>query len=186
MALMAAFEARCRNLGFDSAFRMTGDFQTRIMRMPLLDGARAMTISGAPAVGKRLGSMPHDDDVGDVLLYHYPSTWNHFMADHAVTFRMLPLSPTSTELLTRWLVPKDAVEGIDYDVKTLTEVWLATNDQDKALVERNQRGVASPAYEPGPYSPLHEEGIIQFMAWYTGTLGKRLAEAPGDLAAAAE
>jgi Rieske 2Fe-2S family protein len=173
-ALMAAFEARCRRLGFESAFRATGDFQTRIMRMPFVDGARSMTMTGQPAVAKRLGRLPQDDDVGDVLLYHFPSTWNHFTADHAVTFRILPLSPTSTELVTKWLVPKAAIEGVDYDLTTLTEVWQATNAQDTALVERNQRGVSSPAYEPGPYSPTHEEGIIQFIAWYTGAMQRRL------------
>jgi hypothetical protein len=35
-----------------------------------------------------------DDVVGDVLFYHYPTTWNHFTADHAITFRVLPISPT--------------------------------------------------------------------------------------------
>ncbi len=45
------------------------------------------------------------------------------MADHATTFRMLPLTPTTTQLTTKWLVHKDAVEGVDYDLKRLTEVW---------------------------------------------------------------
>ncbi len=32
--------------------------------------------------------------------------------------------------------------------KRLTEVWLATNDEDREVVENNQRGINSPAYEP--------------------------------------
>ncbi len=43
---------------------------------------------------------------------------------------MLPVSPTQTQLTTKWLVHKDAVEGVDYDVKELTKVWLATNAAD--------------------------------------------------------
>ena len=58
--------------------------------------------------------------------------------------------------------------GVDYDVDRLTEVWLATNAQDATLVERTQRGVASPAYRPGPYAPVEEEGVIQFIEWYAG------------------
>ena len=52
----------------------------------------------------------------------------------------------------------------------LTSVWLATNAQDKALVERTQRGVHSPAYRPGPYSPVEEEGVVQFIDWYAASM----------------
>jgi stachydrine N-demethylase len=61
---------------------------------------------------------------------------------------VLPLSPTSTEVTTTWLVPRDAVEGVDYDLDNLTSVWLATNNQNRALVERQQQGITSPAFVP--------------------------------------
>jgi stachydrine N-demethylase len=145
------------------------------MRMPLLQPARSMTADGTPAVAKLFGTLP-TFDIGDVLLYHYPSTWNHFVADHAVTFRILPISPTETELRTTWLVPGDAAEGVDYNLDNLTSVWVATNAQDTALVERAQRGIASPAYRPGPYSLVEEEGVMQFIDWYTGVLSNRIKE----------
>ena len=69
-------------------------------------------------------------------------------------------------MTTIWLVHKDAVEGVDYDLKRLTEVWIATNDEDRAIVEENQRGIRSPAYVPGPYSAVQESGVIQFVDWY--------------------
>ncbi|MGI9053115.1 MAG: aromatic ring-hydroxylating dioxygenase subunit alpha, partial [Ilumatobacteraceae bacterium] len=144
--------------------------QYRVMRMPLEAGTRSMTLDGAPAVDRRFGRLP-DLDLGDLLLYHYPSTWNHFMADHAVTFRMLPLGPTSTELRTTWLVPPNGAGSTHSDdLDRLTAVWTATNRQDTALVERAQRGIASPAYRPGPYAPTDEDGVIQFVDWYVGTL----------------
>lgn len=172
-AATAALVTACEAAGLPSDFRMVEDFQYRVMRMALEGGARSMTMDGEPAVARRFPGLPGEDalhDVGDVLLYHYPSTWMHFQGDHVLTFRMLPLSPTTTELRTTWLVPADAVEGEDYDLKTLTEVWVATNDQDAALVERTQRGVMSPAFRPGPYSPVEEEGVLQFVDWYTGRL----------------
>lgn len=172
---IAEFAARCDAAGLSSRFQAADDWQYRAMRMPLAAGARSMTIDGTPAVSRRFGSLP-DVDVGDVLVYHYPSTWNHFMADHAVTFRILPVGPTVTELRTTWLVPGDAVEGRDYDLTRLTEVWEATNRQDTSLVERTQRGVRSPAYRPGPYAPHEEEGVIQFVDWYAGTMCRRLGE----------
>ena len=84
------------------------------------------------------------------------------------------ISRSETELRTTWLVPGDAVEGVDYDLDHLTSVWVATNAQDAALVERSQRGVSSPAYKPGPYSRVEEEGVMQFIDWYTSVLLTRL------------
>jgi len=167
---------RCEALGLPARFQHSPDWQYRIMRLPLVDGARSMTMTGKPAVkDKRLGKVPAEPDTGDLLFYHFPSCWNHFTLDHALMFRVIPLGPNTTELVSKWLVPKDARVGIDYDLKTLTEVWLATNDQDTRLVERNQRGVSSPAYEPGPYSEIEEEGVIQFIDWYCGALDHGLA-----------
>ena len=169
--------ADCEAAGLPSGFLAADDHQYRVMRMALSEGATSMTMDGVPAVARRFAGLPDPHavaNVGDVLLYHYPSTWNHVMGDHALTFRMLPTGPTTTELRTTWLVPGEAVEGVDYDVAELTKVWLATNDQDSALVARTQAGVTSPAFRPGPYSAVEEEGVIQFVDWYADRLAGRL------------
>ena len=75
---------------------------------------------------------------------------------------------------TKWLVHKDAREGIDYDVENLTGVWNATNAQDAALVEMAQAGARTPAYEPGPYSPYTETLVEKFAKWYLGRLSAGL------------
>ena len=107
--------------------------------------------------------------------FHYPNTWNHFLSDHVLNFRVIPVSPTETEVTTTWLVHKDAVEGKDYDLKRLTEVWIDTNDEDRRVVEENQIGVNSPAYEPGPYSEKQESGVRQFIDWYVQSMIRSLA-----------
>ena len=61
------------------------------------------------------------------------------MGDHIVTFSVLPIDAEHTLLRTKWLVHKDAVEGVDYDLDKLTEVWLATNAQDSELVSASAR-----------------------------------------------
>ncbi len=86
-------------------------------------------------------------------------------------------APRKRPVTTKWLVHKDAVEGVDYDLDELTHVWTETNDQDRRIVEENAFGIRSPAYEPGPYSELHEGGVIQFVEWYASFIGPRLAEA---------
>ncbi|MCC5999594.1 MAG: aromatic ring-hydroxylating dioxygenase subunit alpha [Pararhodobacter sp.] len=167
--------ARCEAAGLPSRFVHDPAFQWRLARVPLLNGAESYTMSTRAAVAQRMGRMPFND-AGSLLFYHYPNSWNHFLADHAITFRVLPVSPTETEVTTTWLVHKDAVEGVDYDLNTLTEVWLATNDEDRQVVEENQKGILSPAYVPGPYSPVHEEGVIQFVNWYCAVMAARLAD----------
>ncbi|MGO8264028.1 Rieske (2Fe-2S) protein, partial [Rhizobium ruizarguesonis] len=34
--------------------------------------------------------------------------------------------------------------------------------------------IHSPAYEPGPYSSLHEVGVMQFLEWYSNFIVNRL------------
>ncbi|MEM0943971.1 MAG: aromatic ring-hydroxylating dioxygenase subunit alpha [Pseudomonadota bacterium] len=170
--LQAHFD-RMEAQGYPSQFRMSEDLQYRFARMPLLPGAKSFTMDLKPATAKILGHV-RDETAGTLLKYHYPSTWNHFLPDHSIVFRVTPLTPTTTEVTTKWLVHRDAVEGVDYDLKRLTEVWVATNDEDRRVVEDNQRGVNSPAYEPGPYSPVHEAGVMGFVDWYCTTMTGRL------------
>lgn len=164
---------RLESAGAPSRFQMAEDGQYRIARMPLLDGAESYTMNGKIAVQKRLGRVPFLD-AGTLLKFHYPTTWNHFLSDHSITFRVTPISPTETEVQTTWLVNKDAVEGVDYDLENLKTVWEHTNDEDRQVVEDNQQGINSPAYVPGPYSATHEDGVLQFVNWYCTTLGNRI------------
>ena len=130
-------------------------------------------MDGKAAVAKPNSTLPFKD-AGALLKFNYPSTWNHFLADHAILFRVTPISATETEVCTKWLVHKDAQEGRDYDLTRLTEVWLATNDEDRVVVENNQQGILSPGYEPGPYSAVQEGGVIQFIDWYAETLARSI------------
>jgi Rieske 2Fe-2S family protein len=162
--------------GLPSRFQMAESGQYRVTRIPLMDHARSYTMTGKPASARRMGNVP-DRELGSLMFFHFPSTWNHFLGDMVISFRVLPVGPKRTEVVTKWLVNKNAVEGVDYDLKTMTEVWIATNAQDQALVERNQRGIESPAYQPGPYSVEYEDGVMQFIDWYTRTMTGRLGGA---------
>lgn len=173
---MLAHWAHCEAAGLPSRFRIDDRGQYRTTRAPLLRDAVSYTMTGKPAVKRNLSDAVTADRIGTLMLYHYPTTWNHVLIDHATTFRVLPISPTETAVTTKWLVHKDAVEGVDYDVDELTHVWAMTNDEDRRIVEENAFGILSPAYEPGPYSEVHEGGVIQFVEWYADFMGPRLAE----------
>jgi glycine betaine catabolism A len=165
----------CASIGLPAEFNMSEDGRYRITRIPLLRDAVSYTMSGKPAVKKPLSDkVAGDTNIGAMLLFNYPSTWNHLMVDHAISFRVLPISAEETMVTTKWLVHKDAVEGVDYDLDELTHVWIQTNDQDRQIVEENAVGIRSPAYQPGPYSVEHEGGVMQFLEWYTNTITPRL------------
>ncbi|MEC9483295.1 MAG: aromatic ring-hydroxylating dioxygenase subunit alpha, partial [Halomonas sp.] len=152
--------------------------RNRLTRTPLLDGIVSMTMDGQPGSKKLMGRLT-SPDMGSLRILHLPNSWNHFMGDHAIVFRVLPLGPQQTMVTTKWLVHKDAVEGVDYDPEQLRRVWDATNDQDRRLAEENQRGINSKAYQPGPYSETYEFGVIDFIDWYAERLLNNLGyEAP--------
>ena len=95
--------------------------------MPLLEGAVSFTMSGKAAVRRPLADSIAEPDTGTLLLFHFPSTWNHVLADHAISFRVLPISPTQTQLTTKWLVHRDAVEGVDYDLSRIDRLYCRVN-----------------------------------------------------------
>ncbi len=147
----------------------------RTQRLPLDKAGESQTMDSKVACKKLLGDLTLRN-LGGLSFWTQPNSWHHFMSDHIVTFSVLPLDAEHTLLRTKWLVHKDAIEGVDYDPKKLSEVWHATNAQDSALVERTQRGVKSEWYEPGPYSPYTEELVEKFSNWYIQRLTAELEQ----------
>ena len=157
-----------------------GGLEFRCIRLPFHEGAVSFTTDGRQACQKLLGDFT-DPDLGSVRMFRVPNNWHHFLSDHIIHFRILPLDVNRTVLKTTWLVHEDAVEGVDYDVKTLTEVWEVTNRQDADLGALNHKGIASRSYRPGRYAPS-EFMLTNFTDWYAGKLAQhfgkpRLAEA---------
>jgi Rieske 2Fe-2S family protein len=159
-----------------------GADEFRCIRLPFHDGAVSFTMDGRPACRKLLGAFT-DPDLGSVRMFRAPNSWHHFLADHILHFRVLPIAAGRTAVRTTWLVHEDAVEGVDYDPRRLSEVWLATNDQDRRLAENNHLGIASMAYEPGPYAPS-EFMLEHFLSWYARKMNAFAALPPVRLAAA--
>lgn len=145
-----------------------GGIEFRCIRLPFNENTLSFTLDGKPACRKLLGEFT-EPDLGSVRMFRVPNNWNHFLSDHILHFRVLPLSANRTELRTTWLVHEDAVEGVDYDLEHLTAVWTATNDEDSTLARNNHRGVLSSAYRPGPYAPS-EFMLTHFTDWYAGKM----------------
>ena len=153
--------------------RVTG---FRAERLPIDEAGESQTLDTKVACKRLLGCL-EDAKLGGLTVWTQPNSWHHVMSDHIITFSVLPLTPERTLLRTKWLVHKDAVEGVDYDLDNLTGVWVATNAQDGELVGYCQAGARSPAYEPGPYSPHTEQFVEKFCRWYLGRLSAHLEQA---------
>ena len=133
-------------------------------RTALVDGYVSETMDGAQ-VAPLMGDY-RDADVGTVRMRSLPNFWNHSSCDHGVSTRLLPLGPELTAIRVWWLVDQNAVEGRDYDLAKLMPFWQLTSEQDWEICERQQRGVNSSAYTPGPYSTYKEYNVDAFIRWY--------------------
>ena len=80
-----------------------------------------------------------DGDIGSLRWSIEPHGFVHATADSAVHVQRHAAAPQETLIVGKWLVHKDAVEGVDYDLDHLTELWTRTNLQDRDLVENNQQ-----------------------------------------------
>jgi len=154
----------------------------RTMRLPLMREGESHTLDTKSASKKLLGNFT-DAKLGGLSFWTHPNSWHHFMADHVVTFSVLPLSPNRTLVRTTWLVHKDAHENEDYNLDNLTHVWNMTNQQDADLVRLAQIGSEQPAYEPGPYSKFTEPHVEAFCDWYIKRLEDHFASTKAGIAA---
>ncbi|MDN5762394.1 MAG: aromatic ring-hydroxylating dioxygenase subunit alpha [Microlunatus sp.] len=167
----AELEARCTERGMPFAPIEELDNRPsgfRIQREALDAAGESYTLDGKVASTRLLGDFDHAR-LGRLSLHIQPNAWFHFLSDHAVTFSVVPLAPDRTLVRSTWLVHEDAVEGVDYDLDTLTHVWRKTNEQDSVFCARVQAGVSNPAYVPGPYAPS-EYQVEAFCAWYVDRL----------------
>ena len=142
--------------------------QFRTQQLVIAGHGESQTISTKVACTKLLGNIERPD-LGDTHMWTHNS-WTHVMSDHAVISYIIPLAPDKTLVRSKWLVHADAVEGVDYQVSDLTEVWIATNAQDKHLVEITHEGTQDPAYKPGVFSQFTEAYVDQFSRWYAARL----------------
>ncbi|SAK90143.1 (Fe-S)-binding protein [Caballeronia hypogeia] len=140
----------------------------RTQRLVIAGAGESQTIDTKVACGKLLGGLTRRD-LGDVHMWGHHA-WTHVMSDHAVVAYAIPLAPDKTLVRTVWLVHADAVEGVDYDLQKLTEVWVATTRQDAELVGNTHSGTQDPAYAPGPFSMYTEAALEQFSRWYAARL----------------
>jgi Rieske 2Fe-2S family protein len=138
-------------------------------RTPLVEGYVTESMDGkrvAPLMGDN-----QEPGANTLRIRTLPNFWNHSSCDHGVSTRLMPLGPQITSVRVWWLVDAGAVEGRDYDLAKLMPFWQLTSEQDWEICERQQRGINSSAYRPGPYSLSKEYNVDGFIRWYLTSAG---------------
>lgn len=171
----ADFDARMKARGLPVG--PVGEDWWQAIRFPLNPGMQSMSMDGKPIVARPM--VAGDGDIGSMRWALEPHSFAHAVGDHLFFFSAMPVGPRETVVTGKWLVHQDAVEGVDYDLAHLIELWNLTNLQDKELAENNQGGVDSPGYRPGPYSPEAEVLVLRFVDWYCAKAREYLDEKLG-------
>jgi Rieske 2Fe-2S family protein len=94
-----------------------------------------------------------NEDFRFVFYYSiFPNMLLSLHPDYAMVHQLRPLSPERTLILCDWFFHPEAFDRKDFKPEDAVEFWDMTNKQDWHVCELSQRGIASRAYEPGPYS----------------------------------
>ena len=95
-----------------------------------------------------------DGGRGRVFYYSiFPNMLLRMHPDYVMVHQLWPQSPGQTLVLCDWLFHPEAFDRPDFNPDDAVEFWDMTNKQDWHVCELSQQGIASRAYQPGPYSP---------------------------------
>jgi Rieske 2Fe-2S family protein len=149
-------------------------------RTALVEGWVTESLDGTQ-VAPLMGDLT-EPDVGTIRIRSLPNFWMHGSCDHVVTTRLLPDGASRTKIRVTWLVSSGAREGIDYTLDRLLPFWQLTSEQDWLICERQQAGITSTAYRPGPLSQKREYNVNRFLQWYIGCLRRAVRTPAGSSA----
>jgi len=148
--------------------KAAGEIDVYYRRYALFEGYRSGSEDGRPVAPLLGGLTGWDGGASDV----YVGLLNPMLvySDHAVIYRFIPVDKDTSIQDVIWLVREDAVEGRDYDRERLVWLWDVTTQSDKLIIEKNQEGIRSRYYEPGPFAPM-ESYTQWFVNCYLNLIG---------------
>ena len=117
-----------------------------------IDKGASLTMSGN-ACARPVGDI-RSEDVSRVFYYSiFPNILLSMHPDYVMVHQIWPEAPDRTRVLCDWFFHPDAFGRDDFRPEDAVEFWDVTNKQDWHVCELSQQGIASRAYQPGPYSP---------------------------------
>jgi len=120
----------------------------------------SLTMSGR-ACGPAVGDLPVEDQNRVYFYTIFPNLLLSLHPDYVMFHTLWPQAPDRTHITCEWLFHPDAFGQPGFHPDDAVRFWDETNRQDWHICEQSHAGIASRAYQPGPYSP--REGIAA--AW---------------------
>jgi Rieske 2Fe-2S family protein len=119
--------------------------------MPITKG-HSLTMSGN-ACALPVGDISAEDFHRVFYYSIFPNMLLSLHPDYVMVHQLWPKSPERTLILCDWFFHPEAFGRENFHPDDAIEFWDMTNRQDWHVCELSQQGIASRAYEPGPYSP---------------------------------
>jgi glycine betaine catabolism A len=133
-----------------------GPFLGGFMR---INKGKSLTMSGEacalPVAGKdQEQDQEHEQEGKDRVFYYsiFPNMLLSMHPEYVMVHQLWPQAPDRTLIVCDWFFHPDAFVRPDFKPEDAIEFWDMTNKQDWHVCELSQQGIASRAYEPGPYS----------------------------------
>jgi Rieske 2Fe-2S family protein len=125
--------------------------------MKIKKGA-GLTMSGQACAVKIDHEQEHEQEQENLVFYYsiFPNMLLSLHPEYVMAHQLWPKSPERTLIVCDWFFHPEAAAASDrgyrYNPDDAIEFWDMTNKQDWHVCELSQQGIASRAYEPGPYS----------------------------------
>ena len=116
--------------------------------MPITKG-KSLTMSGNAC------ALPVGSATAENRVFYYSIFPNMLLSmhpDYVMVHQLWPQSPERTLILCDWFFHPDAFDRETFHPSDAIDFWDMTNKQDWHVCELSQQGIASRAYQPGPYS----------------------------------
>jgi glycine betaine catabolism A len=120
-----------------------------------INAGKSLTMSGAACALSIEHEQEHENDKNGGRVFYYSIFPNMLLSmhpDYVMVHQLWPMAPDRTRIICDWFFHPDAFGRADFNPQDAIEFWDATNRQDWHVCELSQQGIASRAYEPGPYS----------------------------------
>jgi phenylpropionate dioxygenase-like ring-hydroxylating dioxygenase large terminal subunit len=94
----------------------------------------------------------HEDKARVFYYSIFPNMLLSMHPEYVMVHQVWPKAPDRTLIVCDWLFHPEAFDRPDFKPEDAIEFWDMTNKQDWHVCELSQQGIASRAYQPGPYS----------------------------------
>jgi Rieske 2Fe-2S family protein len=119
--------------------------------MPITSG-HSLTMTGN-ACALPVGEIKAQDHKRVFYYSIFPNKLLSMHPDYVMVHQVWPRSPGEVLIYCDWFFHPDAFGRPDFNPIDAIEFWDMTNKQDWHVCELSQEGIASRAYQPGPYGP---------------------------------